>query len=99
MIYLKCVINLTYAYIHETITPVKIANIFITIKSFFVPFFFPPASPCTPNSQATSNVLLLKIYFVFSQVLCKLNHIVFPAWVLSFRVVIWRFTKVPVGVS
>ena len=70
---------MTYAYIHETITPVKIVNIFITIKSIFVPFFSPPASPCIPNSQATSNVLLLKIYFVFSQVLCKLNHIVFSS--------------------
>ena len=50
MTYLKYIISLTYAYIHETITTVKIVNIFIhhhqkILYAFFSSLLLLPAPP------------------------------------------------------
>ena len=76
MTYLKYIISLTYAYIHETITTVKIVNVFIHHHQKFLCALFSslPPLPAPPIPKEPLMCCFYKFVLFFSQVLCKLNR-------------------------
>lgn len=92
----------TYVYTCEIITTIKMMDISITPKSFFVPFYnsfvIPPSSPPShPRQPLTHLCSVTTNYLTFSKISYKWNHTLVVG-LLSLRVMIEIHHLKPVSV-
>lgn len=74
-----------YTMTYGTMTIIKMKNLLLISKSFFVPLFFPTLSSAQAPPQIMTNILYATIdYFPFSRILYKQNHIILLFLLSSF---------------